>query len=510
MGKPLRLLLVEDSDRDAAYVTMALRRGGWSPEVRRVETRDEMMAALGDGPWDAVVSDYHLPRFSAPDALEMLRQRGLDVPFIVVSGAIGEETAVDMMRGGAHDYLLKDRLARLHAAVEREIEQAGQRRAKRRAESLFQAVLRASPHPSVIVDRLTETVIDGSSSFIRQFLGEGQLPDSRKLSEIIRFSQQERVSQLLARGSGTAWHTVYYAEGVPRVANVRCYSVEHEGSSYAFVVIEDVTEQHYLKAAFDAVPDAVLVIGGDQRLLYANRAAEALFGTLYFGMDVEPILSRPSLTERWWLQATSRFEERRIVFGEQPWAATSAVFRFAGDANESTILTLHNIAEEEELARLATHDALTGIFNVRHFSAALQEGLSESVLALIDLDHFKPINDELGHAAGDAALITFTNVVRRELGPDDVFARLGGDEFAILFPHHTLDDTTTAIERIFDRLARTPLRWDGGTRPLSASCGIAVTDAADSPAALRARADRALYDAKRQGRGTYVVAPTEP
>jgi len=504
MPKALRLLLVEDSERDAAHVTLALKRGGWSPEVRRVETRDEMVAALGDGQWDAIVSDYHLPRFSAPDALETLRERGLDIPFIVVSGAIGEDTAVDMMRGGAHDYLLKDRLARLHAAIEREIDQAAQRRAKRRAETLFQAVLRASPHPSAIVDRLTQQIIDGSTSFAREF----QPSSNARLTDVVRFSQPERVEQLLARGSGTAWHTVYHLRDIAHVANVRCYSVEHEGSSYAFIVLEDVTEQHYLKAAFDAVPDAVLVISGEQRLLYANRTAEELFGTLYFGMDVAPLLARPGLPERWWLTATSRYEERRIVFGEQPWAATSVVFRFAGDAEASTILTLRNIAEEEELARLATHDALTGIFNVRHFGDVLARELANGggVLALIDLDYFKPINDDLGHAAGDAALITFTNAVRRELAPADVFARLGGDEFAVFFPQESIEEETTSIRRIYDRIARSPLRWDNNTRPLSISCGVTASIAEDTPESAKERADRALYEAKRQGRGRWVAA----
>src|SRR5689334_5018221 len=123
MTRALRLLLVEDSDRDAAHVMLSLRRGGWAPEIRRVETQEEMLSALGDGPWDAIVCDYHLPRFSAPEALEMLHATGLDVPFIVVSGAIGEDTAVELMRSGANDYLLKDRLARLPAAIERELGQ---------------------------------------------------------------------------------------------------------------------------------------------------------------------------------------------------------------------------------------------------------------------------------------------------------------------------------------------------------------------------------------------------
>jgi len=503
--RALRLLLVEDSDRDAAHVTLALRRGGWSPVIHRVETKEEMAAALIDGSWDAIVSDYHLPRFSAPDALALLRESGLDIPFIVVSGAIGEDTAVRLMQGGASDYLLKDRMTRLTAALERELEQARERRAKRRADALFQAVLRASPHPAAIVDRTTGEIIDGSNSFARELLGGAAFPRGKSLTSLVQFSLPERIDQLLARGSGTALHTVYYAGGIGRVANVRCYTVEHEGGSYAYVVIEDVTEQHYLKAAFDAIPDAVLVIASDQRLLYGNRAAEQLFGDLYFGMQVEPLLARPALDRQWWLRRTTRFDEQRMVVGDQPYAATSVVFRFAGEAEASTILTLRNIAEEEELQRLATHDALTGAYNLRHFTEVFPRYLEDgAALALLDLDYFKAINDELGHAAGDAALITFTNLVRTELRDGDLFARLGGDEFAIAFAPGPSGEPPSVLDGIYERLTRTPLRFDRTTRPLSASCGLAAVGRGDTIETAKARADKALYEAKRQGRGRWV------
>ena len=505
--RPLRLLLVEDSERDAAHVTLSLRRGGWAPQIRRVETREEMTAALQEETWDAIVSDYNLPRFSAPDALETLRASGLDIPFIVVSGEVGEDTGVRLMKGGASDYLLKDRMTRLNAAIERELEQAHERRAKRRSDALFRAVLHASPHPAVVVDSASGEIIDGSNTFAREFLGGAQFPIKRPLSEVIHFSLPERIEQLLARGSGTALHTVYYSGGIGRVANVRCYTLQHEGGSYAYVVMEDVTEQHYLKAAFDAIPDAVLVIGSDQRLLYGNRASEGLFGDLYFGMDVAPLLAREPLGKQWWLRRTARFDEQRIVIGDQPYAAASVLFRFAGEPEASTILTLRNVAEEEELQRVATHDALTGTYNVRHFTDVFPRYLEQGgSLALLDLDYFKAINDELGHAAGDAALITFANLVRNELREVDLFARLGGDEFAIVFAGLAAAQAATVLDGIYDRIRRTPLRFDRATRPLSASCGLAALASADTIETAKARADKALYEAKRAGRGRYVVA----
>ena len=506
MKKPLRLLLVEDSDLDAAHLLLELRRGGFEPNVTRVETAEEFEKAVhSDEPWDAIISDYHLPRFSAPDALHIYRMSGLGIPFIVVSGAIGEETAVELMRAGAHDYLLKHRLTRLAAALDQQLQNSRERLNRQQAEDLFQAVLRASPAPAVVVDRLSAFVVDGSDSFRRNFL-DGKSSAGRGLFDLVQFTHPERIEQLLARGSGTAWYTVYQSAGIARMANVRCYSVEHGGASYAYLILEDVTEQHYLKAAFDAVPDPLLIISSQQKLLYGNRAAEELFGNLYFGADVAPLLDLEDLGPRWWTRL-ERFDVRRVEMNRQPYEATAVPFRFAGEAETSTILTLHDVAAEEELRRLATHDALTGIFNLRHFETVLGDQLAGGgTLALLDLDHFKPINDELGHAAGDRALATFSGLIRNVLRPDDVFARIGGDEFAVFFPRTELDGALRVVESIYQRLAQSPFQYGSVSRPISASSGIAAVHDGDSPEAVKRRADEALYEAKRQGRGRWVVA----
>ncbi len=137
MSRPIRVLLVEDSEYDAALLLMELRQGGYDPTCERVESADEMMAALDRGPWDVVIADYVLPRFSGPAALKLLQRRGLDHPFIIVSGHIDEDTAVASMKAGAHDYVMKDRLTRLVPAIEREMEEAKVRHARRQSEQQF-------------------------------------------------------------------------------------------------------------------------------------------------------------------------------------------------------------------------------------------------------------------------------------------------------------------------------------------------------------------------------------
>ncbi len=127
MSKTLRLLLVEDSDDDEALLLRELRRSGFTVAFRRVETAPALKAALAEQAWDLVLCDYTLPLLDAPTALRLVQASGIDVPFIIVSGTIGEERAVESMRAGAHDFVLKDRMARLGAAVEREVTEASRR-----------------------------------------------------------------------------------------------------------------------------------------------------------------------------------------------------------------------------------------------------------------------------------------------------------------------------------------------------------------------------------------------
>lgn len=135
MSAPLRLLHVEDSLSDAAFTERALTKAGYTVSSERVVNAREMRAALGKNCWDLIIADYRLPEFDAPSALMLLHESGFDIPFIVVSGAMGEDLAVAMMRAGAQDYLLKDDLARLAPAVEREIRDAHTRRQREQAEA---------------------------------------------------------------------------------------------------------------------------------------------------------------------------------------------------------------------------------------------------------------------------------------------------------------------------------------------------------------------------------------
>ena len=135
MATRLNVLIVEDSVDDTHAMLRELKRGGYEVEHERVETRPAMQAALSQRPWDLVLCDYTLPKFGARDALKTLQESGLDLPFIIISGTIGEESAVEMLKAGAHDFIVKGRMARLLPAIQRELRDAHTRRLQRDAES---------------------------------------------------------------------------------------------------------------------------------------------------------------------------------------------------------------------------------------------------------------------------------------------------------------------------------------------------------------------------------------
>ncbi|MBF0396364.1 MAG: response regulator [Desulfobacterales bacterium] len=129
MASSLRVLIIEDSDSDAELIIRLLKKSGFAPIFKQVQTSEEMNDAL-EKEWDIILSDYSMPQFDAPAALQILKTTGRDIPFIVVSGAIGEETAVSIMKAGAHDYLMKDNLSRLIPAIQRELREAEIRKDK--------------------------------------------------------------------------------------------------------------------------------------------------------------------------------------------------------------------------------------------------------------------------------------------------------------------------------------------------------------------------------------------
>jgi signal transduction histidine kinase len=175
--KPIKVLMVEDSEVDAELCLLELERSGFEVRYERVQSEAGMREALGRAGWELILSDYSMPNFTALDALTVAQEVGLDIPFVIVSGTIGEEVAVKALRRGAHDFLIKGRLARLGPAIERELREATERRERRRAEKAAEGAVQEK--------RRAEAANQAKSTFLANMSHELRTP----LNAIIGFSE---------------------------------------------------------------------------------------------------------------------------------------------------------------------------------------------------------------------------------------------------------------------------------------------------------------------------------
>lgn len=302
MGTPLRLLLLEDTPTDAELIIRQLQRGGFDPDWARVETREEYLDELEKRP-DVVLADYSLPEFEAPEALQLLQERGYDIPFIVVSGKIGEEAAVQCMKEGATDYIQKDRMARLGQAVSRALEERqlrlerleAERRlreSQRRFETLFnmandamflQKVMKGSqPGPFLEVNDLACRRLGYPREELLN-LDPGELQEGPKTLSAAAMEQ-------LKRSKRVAYETVFVAKNGERIPfEVSAHLFELDGQPVLLSIGRDITErkravnlllgsEEKYRRLFEESLDVIFRMTPEGNLLDINRAGVELFG----------------------------------------------------------------------------------------------------------------------------------------------------------------------------------------------------------------------------------------
>jgi phosphoserine phosphatase RsbU/P len=303
MGKPLRVLIVEDSEDDAVLLTFELRRGDYSPISKRIETVEALQQALAEETWDVVISDYVLPGFSGLEALRLVRRSGLDLPFIVVSGKIGEDTAVQAMKEGANDYLIKGNISRLVPAIEREMQEAEVRRKRRDAEAaLVRSERRYKRLVAAVTDYIyTVTIKDGS--VVKTSHGPGCLT-------VTGYSHEEYMNNPFL------WYQMIYEEDRPAVIRLTAdiqagqdipsleHRIRHKDGSIRWVrntivprhsdqgeliaydgLISDITDrkrtEESLKlqsAALEAAANAIAITDSLGLVIWVNQAFTAMTG----------------------------------------------------------------------------------------------------------------------------------------------------------------------------------------------------------------------------------------
>ncbi|MBN1661853.1 MAG: PAS domain S-box protein [Anaerolineae bacterium] len=324
MDDSLAVLVIEDSEDDAFLIARQLRRAGYDLTVHRVETAEDMEAALDSREWDVIIADHSMPRFSGTRALKMIQDRGLDLPFIVVSGTIGEEAAVAVMKAGAHDYVMKNNLIRLGPAVRRELQESRERQARRRAEERLrqsearfrkmaqniQDGLAIIEYGKVVYvnDRVCE-IFGYPRDEVMQLAGLGMaVPEER---------ERLRAIAELARTKGQMPSELEFwierQDGTRRcIQNRYSMSIEDGKIVGRYVVTTDITERKlaereveerrtYLERVLRAAPDAIVSLDPQHRIVEWNAGAERLFGYTrqeVIGRDLDDLINSRATVEQ--------------------------------------------------------------------------------------------------------------------------------------------------------------------------------------------------------------------
>jgi two-component system, cell cycle sensor histidine kinase and response regulator CckA len=259
MSHFLKLLLAEDSESDAELIIRQLRISGYNVQAERIQDGPAMKAALQTSEWDLIVSDYSMPGFDAPDALRVLRQAGQDIPFVIVSGTIGEDQAVAMIKAGANDYIMKGNLNRLGSAVGRELREAGERKnaalALRQSDERFRRIAEADVIGVLITDgeRLLEMndYLLRLLGYTREEFDEGQMGWRTITPPELIESSRSAFDAIAHNGSCRPFEKEYFRKDGTRVPVLVAGIGLHETREKRILaLVVDLTERKNLESQF--------------------------------------------------------------------------------------------------------------------------------------------------------------------------------------------------------------------------------------------------------------------
>jgi PAS domain S-box-containing protein len=255
-ARVLRVLHVEDSEDDSDLLLRELRRGGYEVHLERVDTREAMAESLERGVWDLVISDYSMPTFDAPSALALVRELALDLPFVILSGTIDEEVAVDALKAGACDFVVKSRLSRLVPAIERELREKAGRAAKRRAEDRaresedqYRLLFETCPLPMWVFDVTSLAFLEVNEAAIEHYgyrrdeFARMTLADLRPAGEVAAMVDDVSSAD---RDATRLWRHKL-KDGTIITVEIKARDFRYEGRRARLVVANDVTSRHLLE-----------------------------------------------------------------------------------------------------------------------------------------------------------------------------------------------------------------------------------------------------------------------
>jgi diguanylate cyclase (GGDEF)-like protein/PAS domain S-box-containing protein len=539
-----RILVIEDDDQDYRLLLRHLQRHGVDFVADRV-ARAQQLTDILDGPhrhWNLVLADHSLPDINIRAKLHWLIAKLPDAPVIMVSGSIGEETAVDLLLAGVNDFVSKDNLARLIPAMERTLDELFVRKAKQAAESELQLRNRALEAAS---NGIVITLADGDMPMVyvnpacERITG---YPADELLGKNCRFLQaddqdQSDLEQIrVGVQNRQACHAVlrnYRRDGEMFWNRLSIAPVtDATGRTTHFVgVQEDISDamrqQQRLRQSatvFENALEGMTVTDLEGTILEVNRGFTRITGyTREEALGQNPRLLQSGRHDRAFYQAmwTTLIESgrwhgeiwNRRRSGEiYPQLLTISVVTDEHDQASGYIGVFADISQikesEQKLDFLAHHDPLTRLPNRLLFNARLQHAIQHArrggyplAVLFIDIDHFKVINDAHGHVFGDEVLREVGGRLAANVRAEDTVARIGGDEFIVLLERLTSAEHAGVVVEKIRRAFVEPVSVAGCEQYLTLSLGVSIYPRdAEEPEKLIRNADTAMYKAKDEGR----------
>lgn len=545
---PLRTLIIEDDENDALLLVDSLESGGYLVEWLRVDSEKNLVQAMKHH-WDIVISDYSMPGFSGTRALQIFRSLETDVPFIFVSGTIGEDAAVAAMKAGAQDYVMKGNTKRLLPTVARELRETQIKKQGRHTQLMLQKLSQAinQTNDSVFItdkaghieyvnpafERLTgysSAEVFGKQPDFFYFQNLSAATPSGVPSSVPKFWLTDEPREYYSTFSNRKKDgSIYFEERVITPIRDAEGAITHYVSTSRDITSKLMAEEGRRRLAeiLEVTPDIVCVIHPTGKLWYLNSA-----GYRAFRIDPkEPIKGRnladlfPASFQRLLQVVLSEVLTQGIWTGEtvlptadnpeHPYSLVILAHHHNGGRIKYLSIIARDIAErkqlETELQYQATHDSLTKLPNrfllLDRFTAALQQARRNQThvaVLFIDLDNFKRINDSLGHTAGDEFLAQVAQRLSQCLRSHDTVARHGGDEFTILLTGIEHPDSVLAVIQKLQDAFLLPVFIGSDEIYATFSIGISLFPMdGDAAEQLLRNADTAMYQAKRSGSNQY-------
>ena len=469
--RPVRVLLTEDVAADAELEVRELRRAGLRVTPLVVETEETFVQALHDFAPDVILSDFSMPGFDGMAALALVREFAPDVPFVFVSGTIGEEYAIRALKSGATDYVLKTNLVRLPAAVERALAEAREHRELHRLSRIRD--IASSINSALVRLRERDALFD---ELCRIAVARGGF----ELARIVVIDREGKAS--------IAATTEPDGEIAQRVLDDYNRSPESDDSLFG----------QTMRARQPMISNDVAADARIKNRVELTREGNCAFALL------------PMVVE-------NRVTGMIVLRAREPGFFDQEEVRLLTEMVSNISFALELIEKQDRIAYLALYDVLTGLPNRALFHERLTQAIESArragaamALALIDFERFKALNDTLGQGVGDRVLQAAAERLKQAAENDiSRVARLGGNLFALVF--HDIagaEDAARKLEQASARFFGRPFDLEGREVLLAAKTGIAIfPDDGGDAAALFRNAEAALKRAKETGEHYLFYAP---